>query len=356
MNENKLDGANYDVACCDNVNGFYGPGAMLGWYLTLAGCMVSWTLHPERKKKDSINADMLTFLLLPLTAAAQLFSFSRQIDERYVTVRFHTDEALQAALQEQVANFCVCQRRCAIEAPAKVVFAYLNLAIVFLYPLSATHHLRRGAAILVVMLTCLASEWYIYDFALHNTPGLTLPSPFLRRKYFLAPICTIVVVSDIGGLIFRRFSLLSGYLRRPKKREELENQTPLQSQMAGEDWLDRNRLWAIRFGMIWWGVLMYLFKDTGWTFFADPRVRFWTVDWIGLFFPASPYNIGNIEQATAAVGGGVVLGFNLYSVAVWWWKQRQERIAEERKKLELLTMQQDRTWHGHDHDQEDTQE
>ena len=341
-----LNEPNHDATCRNDVNGFYGPGAMLGWYLTLAGCMVSWTLHPERKKRDSISADMLTFLMLPLTAAAHAVSLSCGINDTYVTVQVDTEAALRDALNREFTSICSCRRRYAIEAPAKVIFAYLNIAAVFLYPLPASHHLKRGSAIVIVALLCLASTCYMHDYALSNATGLTLPSAFLSRRYLLAPICDTLVGLDIVDLIWWRFSS-----RRPKKHEQLENQTTPATQMAREDEAERKPLWAPRLAMVGWAMIGYILRDTRMSWVATPSVRFWTVDWFAFLFPENPYSLREIEQATAAASGALLLAFNLYSAGAAWYRLRQERIAEERKKQDSIARQQERKWHGHEQDQ-----
>ncbi|KAJ9607768.1 hypothetical protein H2200_007846 [Cladophialophora chaetospira] len=345
MNNDDLKEVNRDAACCDNVNGFHGPGAVLGWYLTLAGCMVSWALHPERKKKDSIDADMLTFLMLPLTAAAQLISLSRAVHDTYITIQYDSDAALRDILSGQFKSLSVCRKRYAIEAPATVVFAFLNLAMVFLYPLSATHHRKRGTAIVIAILTCVASEYYMYNFALDNTPGLTLPSEILARRYIVAPFCKSILSYDLVNLVFGRF-----FSRRPKRLERLENQTTPDTQMPRNGEVESYSPWGFRGVMLVWAGVDYLLKDTRLSWLAASHTRFWTVDWVGTFFPASPFKIGNIEQATAAVGGGIVLGFDVYLTGVSFSRERQARLAKEREEREMLAQPGEGKWHGHEHD------
>lgn len=149
---------NNDSACRNHVSGLYGPGAMLGWYLTLAGCIVSWTLHPHRKQEDAITADLLTFLMLPLAAAAQAISLARQYSEEWITIKGDSC-CVEAALKADLANPRTCQARFAIEAPARVVFVFLNICVM-LYAIPAVRRLKRGSAIIFAILSCLASQYY----------------------------------------------------------------------------------------------------------------------------------------------------------------------------------------------------
>lgn len=49
------------------VSGFYGPGAVGCWYLTVLSCLVTWTLNAS--SKDSIDAEFIATLTFPAVAA-----------------------------------------------------------------------------------------------------------------------------------------------------------------------------------------------------------------------------------------------------------------------------------------------
>lgn len=50
------------------VNPLYGPGTVLGWYLTALGVHTSWIFHPEKRSSDSTSADFIAVLTLPSVA------------------------------------------------------------------------------------------------------------------------------------------------------------------------------------------------------------------------------------------------------------------------------------------------
>jgi hypothetical protein len=320
--------ANHDTACLNHVNGLYGPGAMLGWYLTLAGCTVSWTMHPHRKQKDSIHADMLTFLLLPLVAAAQMVSISRHANE---TLTFVQGD-VKTALPRDYASMQTCQTRAAIEAPAEVVLVFLTI-IVTIYPLSALHHFKRGSALVLVALTCVASQWYIFDFALFDIPELVKPSEFLSEKHPFWLVCSTVIGMDIVQLVEHRFSS-----RRAKGPGTLESQTIAK---PGRPYLIEGRI-----AMVLWVLVGPLIHDTRLWWLNPLRV---SGDSWKIFFPETPYSLRNMEQAVAAMSGAIVLGFNLCSIGILWYKERQARRVRG-KKLDLRLYKPGmphRSWHGH---------
>lgn len=300
----------HDFACFNSTNGFYGPGTMLGWYLTLAGCIVSWTLHPERKRKDSITTDTVVFLAFPLLAAVHMVLLSRCISGTYTTIEI--DETVSRSISlEKLASLYSCQSRLTIEPPAKVVFAYINIVIVVISPLSATHCLKRGLAIYFVVLVSLASEYYIHAVALYNTPEFILPHTFLSQRYLLAPVASTVFACDMAELTVGRF-----FSHRPKKCEQLEDPPPLETDAETARRDDVEYLeppWASRLGMILLSIVGYLLRNTNLGWIAPPMIHFWTIDWVTLFFIESLYRIADVEQVTAAATGAIVFASSLYS-------------------------------------------
>ena len=56
------------------VDALYEPGTLMGWHLTIAACFVSWTLHPKKRARDSIDPDLVVSLILPVVAVVHLTS------------------------------------------------------------------------------------------------------------------------------------------------------------------------------------------------------------------------------------------------------------------------------------------
>ena len=54
------------------VSSLYGPGSIACWYLTAFSVLISWTVHPRKREKDSIDGDLIATLTLPCIAAGHL--------------------------------------------------------------------------------------------------------------------------------------------------------------------------------------------------------------------------------------------------------------------------------------------
>ena len=320
--------ANHEAACLNHINGLYGPGAMLGWYLTLAGCIISWTIHPRRRSTDSIHPDFVAFLIVPLAAAAQAISTSRLVREHLVTV-----DGDMEALKRNYASLQTCQTRAAIETSSKVVLLYLFITIM-IYPLSALRRFKRASALASVFIICFASQCYALDSTLFNTPAVVEPS----NSYRFFGACAGIIGTDIAKLIEHRFES-----RRAKGPGTVESQTSTKPDSAD--------LWDMRSIALLSIIIGTLTNET----------KVW---WITLFtlrghtwrelFPETPYSLGNIEQAMAAASGAIALGFNLYSVGVLWYKERKASVSLQKSNERPETPERElRRWHGQEDDARD---
>lgn len=54
------------------VSSLYGPGTIAAWYFTVLSVLVSWTLHPRKRKSGSIDVDLVATLTLPAVAVGHL--------------------------------------------------------------------------------------------------------------------------------------------------------------------------------------------------------------------------------------------------------------------------------------------
>lgn len=56
----------------ERASSFYGPGAVGCWYLTLLSCLVTWTLSPKGRLRDSIDINLVAVLTYPAVAAGDV--------------------------------------------------------------------------------------------------------------------------------------------------------------------------------------------------------------------------------------------------------------------------------------------
>lgn len=316
----------------DRVNGLYGPGTMLGWYLNLLACLTSWILHPHHKRKDSINADLLSLLLFPLAAASHLISLARNVSQN-------------ATLYEDSSDLSKCQTSRALEAPARIAFVWANISVIFIYPLPAIHHPRRGSAVILVLIVCLAAEFYAHG-ALYDIPSFyRYGGDFFREKEFANVSCTTLMVFDILQVVEYGFSLRK--VRRGPGVLEEQSLSPAgtQGQIASLAARDQaieplsRRIFRVRGALIVWGLFTY-WKGPGATALGPFLIYGWKI-----LFSDTSSSLRDVEQVVAALGGGILLGFNLYSAGSYRYKERQRRISTQ--KPDVVPLQPvGRTWHG----------
>ncbi|EXJ93670.1 hypothetical protein A1O1_02062 [Capronia coronata CBS 617.96] len=132
------------------VNMLYGPGTILGWYMTLTACLISWTLHPRRRTQDSISADLITGLTLPIVAVVHLLLQIHQSSRR-----LRQSPPLDSALDlSQIAQ--------AIEAPFVVTEVFMSLSVIMFVVAVWNITIRRFVMVGTMGLLCYAAECFVY--------------------------------------------------------------------------------------------------------------------------------------------------------------------------------------------------
>ena len=122
----------------NKVNALYGPGTVLGWYLTLVAIAVAWTVHPKRSGSDSLDADLFVMLTLPVVAVGDLLW------------QLHRSVSVDSTFSD------------AIEAPFIITEAFMDLSVLLFLVAAWKIKIKRAVVIAVVGLTCYFVEWYVY--------------------------------------------------------------------------------------------------------------------------------------------------------------------------------------------------
>ena len=114
------------------VSGLYGPGMVVGWFLMIVSCFVSWTIHPRKRLSGSIDSDLIAILTLPVIATghliSQLFNYPGRREDMMTT----TDVYLP-------------QRIAAIEAPLNIVETSMAVSVI-LFLLAIVSDVSNGLA------------------------------------------------------------------------------------------------------------------------------------------------------------------------------------------------------------------
>ena len=139
------------IAGLSKVDGLYGLGTTSGWYLTLLACLVSWTMQPKKRKRDSIDADLVVGLTLPTVAVVHLISQVRRLS----TIERGTEPG-------GIDQSYVESRYRAIEAPLVIIEAFMDVSLLMFMVAFGYRRFRRALIYATAGLLCFASECYLH--------------------------------------------------------------------------------------------------------------------------------------------------------------------------------------------------
>ncbi len=197
------------------VDSLYGPGTVIGWYLTLLACITSWTLHPEKKKRDSIDADLIVSLTPPVLAVFHLLSqisrLSRQNDS-YAQIT-GTSDPRQATAD-------------AIEAPLVIIEAFMNITVLMFMIAAWSIAIRRAIVVGIAGLVCFAADWYVNT----STVNLTGLNRLFARNFVADSAMALIAISVILGLLLLTTLALATYFLHDRHREHELNLRQLESE------------------------------------------------------------------------------------------------------------------------------
>ena len=332
------------------IDSLYGPGTMIGWYLTLLGCVVSWTYHPERSCRDSIDADLVVAFMLPVAAVSHLVLLARRVPAHHDMER--TDI-------ERLAKV--------IEAPLIVTETFMSIAIWMFLIAAVAFKLKRAVVTAVTGLLCYAAIWYLHAGKVKQSGLLwRLQGPSVANSS-LALLGSAVALA----LLCAGASALTAmfYMRRPEPdstvpesgiqlvpssasgqtthRPDLtrwmslqHNISSLEAEMTASRIQQRpsngmeKSLAMLSFLFLPLSFLSSLYgvsygqnAPPSWLEAAvHPQVGLGT---LVRFFPSSPATMRDSDQIVAALSGAAVFLFDLFSASRTRYQQKQEAETRE---------------------------
>ena len=257
----------------DLVSSFYGPGAVVGWYLTVLACLVSYCLHPRKRIRDSITADLLAVLTFPTVAAADLIT----------QVRSYPREG--ATLAQYAAS---------IKASLSVTEVFLRIDAILLLLAVKFRCMRRMCLLATVGLFCFSAEWYV----------ILPPS---KRSVTVQNFDTVFSI-NFGTLLYMSVLLLVCCV----------NSALADYSSPDAKWLSIIMLILGTFVAFATGLLSgFMF---GLLSQFRPRIRIVASRIAHELIPKSNTSVKELDQAVAILAGASVLGFTLYSTADTYYK------------------------------------
>ena len=342
------------------VSSLYGPGTITCWYLTTLSVLVSWTLHPQKRKSGTIDVDLIAVLTLPAVAAGHLISQFRDFLRQDRTVR--ASGSVDAKYLQSIA---------AIEAPFNVTETFMAISVILFIVAAWMFCIRRAISVGVIGLLCFTVECSIHfsrftDLGLRYRPGVSVDDQPVFSRFFVADfaglVIAILVIISLCGVISAAiafYMLLSPETASLGSRQDVEGgneaalrlRTPLRSGAPGAaatrsielvqgPQLRRNSgessLRAITMVTTLFLPLSFITSALPLTWPTWPSTTHqdsasataspWqtldeSVHRLGRnLFPRTACSITDLDQGVAAAAGATVLGFSIYSVAKAYYK------------------------------------
>ena len=322
----------------DLVSSFYGPGAVMGWYLTALACLISFSLHPRKRLRDSITADLIAVLTFPTVAAADLITQVRSYPREGATLG---------------------QKAASIEATLIVTETFLAIDVVLFLLAVGFSCVKRGCLLATVALFCFSTACYVkFSPSVSPSVGQTPNRPFLDNfGGMLFIVMAVLLICVICALIL--IALFFAMLRyqhhvRPSERdvEATRREREREVEATRRDWeRDFKQSQSIEVLTIITKLLLPMFIASHlllvyFRILIDSPSPFWP--WTPTaasriahrLIPRSNTSVKELEQAVALLAGATVLGFSLYSTAETYyqaWLSKSRAITQQRE-TELRTL------------------
>ena len=311
----------------DLVSSFYGPGAVVGWYLTALACLVSFSLHPHKRSRDSITADLITVLTFPTVAAADFITQVRSYPKEGTTL---------------------AQNAASIEVTLIVTETFLAIDVVLFLLAVGFKCVKRGCLIATVGLFCFSAECYAYFSPFVNpTIGQQLDRLFLIDfgGLLIGVMAMLFICITCALSLIALFFSMRPHQPRPRPSERDVEATRNGSKRAFEQ--SRS---AMAIAVIAWVFGPLAFVSS--TYPLSSNVVMWAqppfVLWICTaasriahdLIPTSNTSVKELDQAVALLAGASVLGLSLYNTADTYyqaWLSNTRAITQQRG-TELRTL------------------
>lgn len=312
------------------VNSFYGPGATACWYLTCLACLVSWTLHPQKSRSDSITTDLIALVTFPTVASAHLIT---QINNY--------------PYETSAGDWTLSQIHASMAASLIITETYLAICVILLF-VTILPRPRRVKRIVLLALTgifCVISEVCLFFSipSIRKTPGIF--GRFFIVDSFPLLVTTLLLISILVALLLAFLYLLLKQrypnpvasippeadpdalelYRRFQTRELHFDECPT-PQMASLTYLS-----FLFLPMSFIASLISTGRDMRRAVVSGRRLS-------QEFFPSTDSGIMDLDQAVALLAGMTVFGFSLYWAADeryrrWW---EAEKAKRERSVREMI--------------------
>ena len=282
------------------VSSFYGPGAVGGWHLTTLACVISFSLHPRKRSRDSITADLIAVLTFPTVAAAHLINQIRSYPRESTT------------LAPSVASIVATQ--IVIKWFVTINMALTLLAVNF-------RCMRRACLLAIVTLFCVSAECYVFfSFSTRRTVKQNGDARIFSNSQ--AFFSTLMVSLSCGIPYILHLIIVKPKVRMP----DIE-------------------IYHASMILIWFlpcpilgSLLSNAITPVTTPSHSSPRIRTAVSKLAHDLIPRSNSSVKELDQAVALLAGATVFGFSLYSTADAYYQAWLSKTRAMTRDIELGTL------------------
>lgn len=289
------------------VSSIYGPGNFLCWAFLFVSVLITWTVNKAHKARDTVTADLVALLTLPVVAA---------VDLTITMTKSGLDGGRGWALATVVRSLNCDDIRSvsALEAPLTVCEDCATLAALLYFIAARKGHRLRQATILLVWIWCLAVEaamgWVV--------SGISYRETTFNRAFFFSVMPFAVLTFGWQVLVVATYLLeiISNMVSKRGRQRHQELHIELQSHGStvdvahgAETHRGRAAILSSPFsllstvltgiGALW---IKYMW-DYAWPIQPGHQFR---------FVPKSDIPLSDTEQVVSAIGGLITLLYSLY--------------------------------------------
>lgn len=284
------------------VSSLYGPGNLACWLLLLFSVIVSWTINPKSKAKDSITSDLIAAVALPVVACAHFF---HQMYQENVVISSSDVRAFTTTSQ-----WDNLQRVAAIEASLTVCENFICWSAILQCIAGHQQHKLRATIVTIVGWLSLSTELALLGFRSTFEDGLFV-RPFL---FHCEPLfCALISMAAITIVVYLAELLSSSVsLCAPTTTSGVDRETYDRGRMIR---LGRLGSWcAACTGVVTTSSVFYMKYA-----YASDRL------WLSpiRFVAKSNISMKDLDQVVTVAGGAIALAFSIYDAI----KERRKRTV-----------------------------
>ena len=279
------------------VSSLYGPGTTICWLLTFVSVLVTWTLNPHHRRRDTITNDFIAVLALPSVASVHLI--------RMVSSFSGTPSELLTSTDPDIVQFAA-----AIEAPLTICESFAVLAVGLFAAAGLCGYRKRAICVLLSGLLAFATNVILFVQAFGVTVGISnLARPFLFNITWGMFVVLLLLL-----LIAVAFSLTADHIifSPPPgiSRSQSLSKLYLKTRRTCRSRTDRSGL----ISMLFTPFAFILSLSSGWGLFGATQFQttLSSTERLLFFIPRSSTSLSELDQAVTVAGGVFALLFSFY--------------------------------------------